>query len=423
VKRTLRVEKLPVGPSPAAGTAEVAIRFVHPERGPVSCPAAVLLGGGLRRAGLRVEYQDWRPAGVAPGTGAARVVSFLARDGMTGGFAAAGGPEMDAVVAEVVDAWSEVLRSRRLVVASPRPWCSGLVSAWRVMNRLLDAQHERLYVLGAPPPSRRAAVGLRQRGAVFVDRLDEVPPDARVMVGQAGVGLAIWAEADARGLRLVDATCPVVTRVAGEVRRLAEQGETVVLVADREDAATAGLVGQAPHQVTVTDGRPLTEVHVPGSADGRIAVVMAPGAPLARVMPVAEAVRSRFGHVIPQDLSTTCAEPSDRYAAVLRMTAETDVTLVLGPESADGDMLTGLVTDAGTPAYQVRAPGDIQPDWILGTASIGITASTAADGHLVDQVITALAGLGPASIVEVTTRTVPFTPQPDVSSFARAYAE
>jgi 4-hydroxy-3-methylbut-2-enyl diphosphate reductase len=423
VKRTLRVEKLPVGPSPAAGTAEVAIRFVHPERGLVSCPAAVLVGSGLRRAGVPVEYQDWSRAGVASGDGAARVVSFLARDGMVGGFAAAGMHEMDAVVAEVVASWSAVLRSRRLVVASPRPWCSGLVSAWRVMNQLLDAQHGRLYILGAPPPSRRMAVGLRQRGAVFVNRLDQVPPGARVMVGQAGVGLATWAEADARGLRLVDATCPVVARVAGEVRGFAEQGETVVLVADDEDAATAGLVGQAPHQVVVTGGRSPTEIHVPGAAHGRIAVVLAPGAAVARAMPVAEAVRSRFGHVIPQDLSTTCSEPSDRQAAVLRMAGDTDVTLVLGPESTDGDMLTGLVTDAGTPAYQVRAAGDIQPGWIRGTASIGITASTAADGHLVDQVIAALAGLGPTSIVEVTTHTVPFTPQADVPRFTRVCAE
>ncbi|MCO1581660.1 hypothetical protein M8C13_38520 [Crossiella sp. SN42] len=310
---------------------------------------------------------------------------------------------LGAVVAEEIADWVRVWRTRQVLLAGTRPWCSGSTAARRVLERLLATENAPVYVLGAIPASRRVLAGLRAGGAVFVASLDAVPEQARVLFSQAGVSLAVRAEAAARGLAITDATCPVVAATAGEVRRLAEQGETVVLVADPGQAAVPGLAGQAPEHVRMVADLP----HVPGlevADPRRVGVVVAPGAPVAVTRPVAEAVRNRFGHVLPQDPATLCAEPADRRAAVLRLAADTDVVLVAGPAGADSRMLLGLVEGAGARAYRVSSAQEVRPAWLGGMAAVGITASQGAPEGLVAELLQGLSGLGPMAAVEVAIR-------------------
>jgi 4-hydroxy-3-methylbut-2-enyl diphosphate reductase len=205
---------------------------------------------------------------------------------------------------------------------------------------------------------------------------------------------------------VTDATCPVVTAAAQQVRTFAEQGETVILVAGPSHAATPGLVGQAPERVMVTAS--LSGVAAVEVADRRrVAVVMEPGAPLTRTVPVAEAVRRRFGQVLPQHSASLCHEPSDRVAALRRLAAETDVVLVVGPAGRDGFEVGAEIKAAGTQCHQVASPEDIEAGWLRDTASVGITATLSAEPRLIERITSALGGLGPTTVVALAADTVP----------------
>ncbi|TCO45885.1 hypothetical protein [Actinocrispum wychmicini] len=409
--RTRVEEILPVGVRPPAGQVVVATALRHPRRGRVTCPAALLLGSALQRRGIRVCYEEWSAAAVS---GTARVVSYLTAEGAAVGLAAAapwGDDGLAAVVAAEMRRWSRVWRSRIVVSAQARPSCSGVLAARRAVAAVLADGPGPVYTLGVVPgvsdPASRVEV---------VDSVDLVPDGARVVVAQAGAGLAVRAEAAARGLAVTEATCPFVAAAAGEVRRLAEQGETVVLVSDPAHAAVPGLVGQAPEQVRVMPPDGAAE-DVVVDDPRRVGVVRAPGAALADTRPAAEALRDRFGQVIPQRPGTLCHEPSDRQAALSRLAAETDVVLLAvrpsGHHTAGQDVDLGMVLDviraAGTPVHVVTQLGDIRPDWLRRAAAVGVTGCVTAPDGLVEQITRMLTGLGPVELVEVTSRSSPVT--------------
>ncbi len=412
MKRSLRFDRIPARSSLLSGGVAVATAFHHPRRGVVSCPAATLLGGELRRVGVAVEYSDWTDLTPSERDSTAPSVSYVDPDGVVRGLAVAAPFGKKGLTAGMLGRWADLLRSRRVVWAGTRPWCSGLAASLRTIDRLLTESGGSVFVLGVPPP-RPAAEGLARRGAVFVERVDDIPNGARVIISSAGVALAARAELAARSMEVTDATCPVVTAAAQQVRTFAEEGETVVLVGGPSHAATPGLVGQAPERVVVTGSR--SEAAAVEVADRRrVAVVMAPGAPLTRAVPVAEAVRRRFGQVLPQHSGSLCHEPSDRVAALRRLAAETDLVLVAGPAGQDSFEIGVEIKAAGTRCHQVASPEDIEPDWLRGTASVGITATLSAAPHLVERITSALGGLGPTTVVALAADTVPVTTTPSV---------
>ncbi len=388
----------------------VAAAFDHPERGRVRCPAAGLLAGSLRRAGFRpVRVDALSFVDMTGGGGTARVVSYVDRDEGVFGLAAAVPGVADAVL-QAVDEWADVMRTRRIVLAAAQPWCSGMVTSWWALDRLLDEGRGPVYVLGDPPPCRDTAVGFVRRGAVFVDVLGQIPDGARVQFGPAGVSLAVRAEAKARGLPVTDATCPLVAAAADEVRRLAGQAEVVVLVADPAHAAVPGLVGQAPGQVTLV-ARPSQVATLDVPAAGGVGVVVEPGEAVADVMRVAERVRARFGHVVPQHPATLCHEPADRQSALRWLATDADVVLVAGaPGEKDGDAIVALLTGMGVPAHAVGSVEDVEPAWLRAAGCIGVTASLAAESGAVDVLVAALRGLGPTAVTGVDLHTRPISP-------------
>ena len=376
----------------------------HPQRGLVDCRGARLLGGSLRRDGLSVRYEDG-PFSLEPVDGPARdpnlarirVLSYLDHDGRTSGLAvAAGSPEAAARADRVLDEWAAVMRTRRVVTGGLDSLCNGARQALGMLEDVLESVGGPVFVLGGLEVGSQLAGRLVGRGAVFVSDVDEVPDGARVLLGPSGVALGARAQLAARGLPVVDTLCPLAAAAHGELRRLAERGETVVVVGRPGSAALPGLLGQAPESVHLVGS-----VHDVGGisvADpGRVAVVLQPGLPIEDAEPVAEAVRARFGHVVPQHPATYCHAASDRRRTMASLAPACDVVLVVGPRP-DAEESLAQVEAAGGRAYPVAGPEEVLPWWLDRRASVGVTAAPGTAPAVAEEVVRALTGLGPCAV-------------------------
>ena len=401
--RTLWPDVLSAGSMGVAqGEAVVATAFTHPTRGRVPCPAAPMLAGSLRGRGFTVRLADLAEAwDGAPGPGKrsqarAQTLSFVLRDGRTQGLCVVTAPGLqnEEPAARLMAEWSAALRTRVLMAVPGPTSCAGAETALRT---LIGAQMEavdQVYVLGDVPGARG--------GAVPVASVREVPEGARLLIGAAGAGPLVRDQAASRGLRVVDATCPLVKAVHQEVRRFVAQGDQVVLVGAAGHAAVAGLVDQAPDSVLlVQDAAQAATVEV--RDPGRVAVVLQPGLPVEDGAAVAEVVRTRFGHVIPQHPSTYCYAASDQRAARASLIAACNVVLIIAARSQP----LGLDLEQGgqgseAKVYRVHGPGDVRPEWLAGAGTVGVCAEDGAEPGSVDALLDALAGLGPHTVVRRT---------------------
>lgn len=402
VQRSCLTERWAVaGPGPEPGEVLLPWSVRHPVRGLVECRGAELLGGTLRRSGLAVRYLPGEVVRLEqmperdPQV-AARVVSFLGRDGRAVGLAAVTGTGRDAVTAaEALARWTGVLRTRRLVSGGGNPLCAGARREELVLEQVRREADREVVVLGAARP--RSASAPSAAGVVFAAGVDEVPPGALVVIGAAGVGLSARDRLAERGVPVVDAVCLLVAAVQAEVRRLAGLAGNVVLVGRRADAVVPGLVGQAPGAVLlVEDAAGAAEVAVRDPR--RVAVVVQPGLVVEAGARVAEAVRDRFGQVLPQDPATYCYAASDRRHALARLARTCDVVLLVGEVDAAPDSAR-VVAAAGGTAYAVPGPEGVRPEWLAGSASIAVAAVSGAGVPETARVLQALTGLGPSALV------------------------
>jgi 4-hydroxy-3-methylbut-2-en-1-yl diphosphate reductase len=318
-----------------AGEVVVADGFVHPVRGPVATPAAPLVAGQLRRLGLTVRHaalpSPAQVVGIVGSTSAAALhaVSYLDGDGAAVGFGVqvgAGQAATEAAVRGVLAEWSDVLRTRRLLVAAADPACAGARRALDTVREALEVEDEPAYVYGRLSENPHVVAELTARGAVFVDDLDMVPDSAPVVLPPHGAVLAVRAEA-ARGLRVLDATCPLLSTVAGEARRLAERGDTLVLIGRAGHAVTPGLLDQAPAAVLlVQSAREAAEIRV--ADPDRVSFLPAPGIPVEDTAPIVAALRNRFPRIVPHRPTALCYAATDRREAVRSMAAASEVVLV-----------------------------------------------------------------------------------------------
>ncbi len=406
MQRTCRTEQWPLpGMSVARGDVLVPAWVDHPERGRVACPAARLLGGSLLRNGLAVRYQDLAPpsppspAMDADGRAVLQVLSYLGRDGAATGLAAvsAPGPAAAAVTA-ALERWAAVMRTRRLVVGGVEPLCAGVRRARAVVDAV--AESGRPTVVLAPDPVAAGPVigrGSAVRGTESAAELEHILDGAVVVVGPAGVAPALRARIAAQGRTPVDAVCPLALAAQAEVRRFAQQGETVVLVGRNGHGAVPALLGQAAAG-SVRLVEDLAQARQLEVADpGRVAVVLQPGLPLGEAESVAEAVRKRFGHVLPQHPSTYCHAADDRLRALTQLARACAVVLVTGPAASARETVR-VIEQAGAAAYAVLGPEGVRPGWLKGRASVGVTAAAGAEPGLVQALVRTLSGLGPCAV-------------------------
>jgi 4-hydroxy-3-methylbut-2-enyl diphosphate reductase len=394
--------------SVAPGEVLVPTQIGDPVRGALLSPAAPLVAGTLARKGARVRYA---PAGDCAdpaddvGGAAIFVATCQQRDGSTAAIAAAASPGdrvAKAAARSAVDEWSAVFGTRRLLAAGS-PWCGGATGALSQARQAADRGTVHIYgEIVADPDS---VAGLARRGAVFVQALDEVPSAGVVLFPAHGVAAAVRAEATARGLEIIDATCPLVGWAQAEARRFAERGDDIVLVGQPDYAAAPGIAGQAPGRVSMASspsGTGALQVTDPR----RVSYLLQPGLPVEDTTATTTALRSRFPALHGPHPDGFCYAASDRAQTVRAIASSVDVMLVLGPPaSPDSKQLCAIARGCGTRTHAIAQAADMTPDVLASAGVIGLAESLPASPALAGQVTQAISGLGPLSVTTRQQRT------------------
>ncbi|SFI62216.1 4-hydroxy-3-methylbut-2-enyl diphosphate reductase [Streptosporangium canum] len=386
------------------GGVVVASSVAHPGRGVIECPAAPALGAGLARDGLRVRYAPLtaHPADrPAPRGGHLLAVSYLERDGRAAGIAAAVHPDDHAAIEAVGDAmrrWEAAMRSRRVLLAATRPACPG---ARRALEITRDTAGGGQAVVGYGPVTDdpHQAGALTREGVTTVTDLDRLPEGTGVVFPAHGVSLALRAEAAARGLTIIDATCPLVAAAHTEVARFTERGDLTVVIGRSGDAAVSGILGQAPESTVLVESAADVERLRPADPEA-ISYLVQTGIPIEQATPVVAALRARFPALRGPDPGDFCYHASDRASAVAAVTGASDLLLIAaGAGCPDARHVVRLAEPAGVPAQVVTGVADLCPDRLREAATVALTSARSAPSGLFEQIVTVLSGLGPLSVV------------------------
>jgi 4-hydroxy-3-methylbut-2-enyl diphosphate reductase len=296
----------------------------------------------------------------------------------------------------------------QVILANPRGFCAGVDRAIEIVDRALEMFGAPIYVRHEVVHNRYVVSGLRDRGAVFVDQLDEVPDDGTVIFSAHGVSQAVRAEADRRGLKVFDATCPLVTKVHLEVARFSQQGRECVLIGHTGHPEVEGTMGQYDESAggrmylveDVNDVRRL-EIRNPEN----LSFVTQTTLSVDDAAKVILALTERFPNIEGPRKDDICYATQNRQDAVRQLAQNTDVVLVLGsPNSSNSNRLRELAEQQGVSSYLLDGPDQIRKSWLEGKQRIGVTAGASAPEVLVQQVIDRLKDGGAASVEEQTGR-------------------
>lgn len=286
----------------------------------------------------------------------------------------------------------------QILLANPRGFCAGVDRAIEIVNRALEVFAPPIYVRHEVVHNKFVVNDLKARGAVFVDELDEVPDDSIVIFSAHGVSKAVQDEADRRGLKVFDATCPLVTKVHLEVLRYSQRGQECVLIGHaghpevvgtmgRYDRSAGGNIYLVENEVDVAN---LTVEH-----PSKLAYVTQTTLSMDDTAKVIDALRAKFTEIEGPKKDDICYATQNRQDAVKQLAAETDLVLVVGsPNSSNSNRLRELSQRMGTKAYLIDNADEIKSEWLQNGLRIGITAGASAPSILVEQVIERLVGLG-----------------------------
>jgi 4-hydroxy-3-methylbut-2-en-1-yl diphosphate reductase len=295
-----------------------------------------------------------------------------------------------------------------VLLAAPRSFCAGVERAIDIVEHALARRGRPVYVRKQIVHNAHVVADLESRGAVFVDELADVPPGATVVFSAHGVSPAVRAEAARRELDVIDATCPLVTKVHTEARRFAGRGDTVLLIGHAGHEEVEGTLGEAPEQtILVEDVAQARSVPVP-DAD-RVSYLTQTTLAMDETAEILAVLRERFPKLRGPASDDICYATTNRQRALSTVAAEADLVLVIGSANSSNSVrLVELARRSGTPAYLIDDANDIRPEWLAGVRTVGLTAGASAPPRLVNEVIVAL---GPLTIQERETakETIRFT--------------
>jgi 4-hydroxy-3-methylbut-2-enyl diphosphate reductase len=281
----------------------------------------------------------------------------------------------------------------RILLANPRGFCAGVDRAIEIVEAALARFGPPVYVRHEIVHNRHVVEALRKQGAVFVDEPSEAPRGALLIYSAHGVSPAVREAAAQQGLRTIDATCPLVTKVHVEARRFAESGHELVLVGHAGHVEVEGTMGHAQGRMQlVEDVRGVERLEVENPA--RLAVLTQTTLSVDDTRDVLDALRRRFPGVQLPRKDDICYATQNRQNAVKAMIGEADLVLVVGaPESSNSNRLVEIARKAGVPAQLVQTADEIRPEWVVGVSCVGVTAGASAPEVLVEAVIERLRSL------------------------------
>jgi 4-hydroxy-3-methylbut-2-enyl diphosphate reductase len=286
----------------------------------------------------------------------------------------------------------------KVLLANPRGFCAGVTRAIEIVERALAQRGAPVYVRHEIVHNRFVVEDLRRKGAVFVDELDEVPPGNSVIFSAHGVAKAVRSDAVARGLKVIDATCPLVTKVHVEVAKMLREGYEIVMIGHRGHPESEGTMGQSQsgmHLVeTLAD---VARLEVLDS--GRLAYVTQTTLSVDDAARIVAALRARFPSIRGPKRDDICYATQNRQDAVKFMAPQCDVVIVVGsPNSSNSNRLREVAQNMGIEAFLVDDADDLRPEWIAGKARVGITAGASAPEVLIDRLVGRLKELGAKSV-------------------------
>ncbi len=280
------------------------------------------------------------------------------------------------------------------MLASPRGFCAGVVRAIDIVNLALERYGQPLYVRREIVHNKYVVNELHQKGTIFVDDLDEVPSGGRVIFSAHGVSPEVRAAANARGLKVIDATCPLVTKVHLEAIRYAKEGYTIILIGHEDHDEVIGTTGEAPASIRVLgSAEDVDTLEVPDS--GRVAYLTQTTLSLNDTKEIIERLRQKFPLIRGPASEDICYATQNRQSAVLELAREAEVILVVGSSnSSNSCRLVEVARTAGAPAYLIDDIEDIQLSWLAGVGVVGLTAGASAPEGLVERVLRYLNDVG-----------------------------
>ncbi len=290
-------------------------------------------------------------------------------------------------------------------LANPRGFCAGVDRAIDIVNRALEVHGAPLYVRHEVVHNKFVVEDLKARGAIFVDELDEVPDDNWVIFSAHGVSQAVRHEADKRGLRVYDATCPLVTKVHLEVTRYSRDGMECILIGHRGHPEVEGTMGQYDDSnggaIYLVECEECVE-HLAVKDPSRLAYVTQTTLSMDDTAKIIDALRTRFPKIQGPRKDDICYATQNRQDAVKTLSQQCDVVIVVGsPNSSNSNRLKELAERMGCASYLVDSVDQLELPWFENKKSIGVTAGASAPDILVRQVIQGLQCIGAESVIEL----------------------
>ena len=274
----------------------------------------------------------------------------------------------------------------KVILAAPRGFCAGVVRAVDIVDLALDLYDEPIYVRKEIVHNAHVVKDLSDKGAIFVDRIEEVPEGCRAIFSAHGVSPEVWEEAAARSLRIIDATCPLVTKVHQEAVRYARKDYTIILVGHEGHDEVIGTLGEAPTQirlVTTVEDVDALEVEDPN----RVAYITQTTLSMQDTREVLMALRKKFPAVEGPPSEDICYATQNRQEAVLELSKSSDLVLVVGAaNSSNSKRMVEEAKREGTPAYLIRDLKSIQDEWLADVRTLGLTSGASAPESLVQEI-------------------------------------
>jgi 4-hydroxy-3-methylbut-2-enyl diphosphate reductase len=289
----------------------------------------------------------------------------------------------------------------RVLLAAPRGYCAGVDRAVQTVEHALDLHGAPIYVRKEIVHNKHVVEELRSRGAVFVDELDDVPEGAMVVFSAHGISPAVRADAEARGLRTIDATCPLVTKVHREASKFASEDYTIVLIGHAGHEEVEGTMGEAPdHMVLVESEDDVDRLEV--ADPERVAYVSQTTLAVDETRAIINRLRERFPSIVGPRTDDICYATTNRQAAVKELARACDLVLVIGSRnSSNSNRLVDVTRLLGTEAYLIDNETQVEDAWLEGKRTVGITSGASAPEELVQRLVDFFRARGTRCIEEL----------------------
>ncbi len=289
----------------------------------------------------------------------------------------------------------------KVLLASPRGFCAGVAYAIEVVELALSAFGSPLYVRHAIVHNEHVVRSFERRGVRFVEDLEEVPEGAVVVFSAHGVSPAVRQQAEARKLKVIDATCPLVSKVHREITRFARQGYHILYIGHRGHVEAQGSMGHAPGQITLIDNIEEAETVQP-PPDRPLAVATQTTLSVDEVNAILEVLKRRFPHLEQPKKEDICYATTNRQTAVKALAKQSDMVIVVGSQSSSNSNRLREVAEAqGVPAYLLLEPTEVRPEWVEQYRVIGITSGASTPERSTEAIIGELLRYAPNATVEV----------------------